>query len=231
LNGKTFKNSIFEVLFKKLPAEMGMIIQRDFAEGCQLGIWLIRENYDELFSKVSLNEKEMNTLDNFRNHSRKIEWLSVRTLANEMAGRSVRLIYNAERKPFLEDNSYNISISHSHEFTSILLSKDRKVGIDLEYMSHRISGIADRFMNKSEKVTDDPAMIQYHLYIYWCAKEALYKINDKRDIHFKKDIIIDNFDPEEKGELTGTVKTGKGKERFTLNYFRLNNYTIVWSCK
>ncbi len=208
-----------------------MIIHKDCTEGCQLGIWLIRENYDDLFGRVTLNENELNTLDNFRNHNRKIEWLSVRTLANEMAGRNVRIIYNDERKPFLEDNSFNISISHSHEFTSILLSKDRMVGIDLEYMSHRIGGIADRFIHKSENVTDDPALIQYHLYIYWCAKEALYKICDKRDIHFKKDIIIDNFEPEEKGELIGTVKTGKGKERFILNYFRINNYAIVWSCK
>lgn len=210
---------------------MGMIIHRECAEGCQLGIWLIRENYEDLISKLTLNSNELNTLENFRNYSRKVEWLSVRTLANTMTGRNVRIIYNEERKPFLDDNSYNISISHSHEFTSILMSKDRRVGIDLEYMSHRISGIADRFMHESEKVTDDPAMIQYHLYIYWCAKEALYKICDKRDIHFKKDIIIDPFDPEENGELSGLVKTGRGREKFNLNYFRINNYTIVFSCK
>lgn len=210
---------------------MGMIIHRECADRCQLGIWLIQENYDDLFSRVTLNSNELATLENFRNHNRKIEWLSVRTLANEMTGRNVRIIYNAERKPFLEDDSYNISISHSHNFTSILLSKDRHVGIDLEYMSHRINGIADRFIHKSEKVTDDPALIQYHMYIYWCAKEALYKICDKRDIHFKKDIIIDPFEPEEEGELTGIVKTGRGKEKFNLNYCRIDNYAIVWSCK
>jgi 4'-phosphopantetheinyl transferase len=210
---------------------MGMIIHRDCAEECQLGIWLIREDYDDLLSRVTLNNEDLAILENFQNYNRKLEWLSVRILANEMAGSNVRIIKNVERKPFIEDNSYNISISHSHEFTSILLSKNRRVGIDLEYMSHRIEGIADRFMNRVENVTADPKMIQYHLYIYWCAKEALYKICDKRDIHFKKDIIIDNFDPEEKGELTGTVKTGKGKERFNLSYFRLNNYAIVWSCK
>ena len=210
---------------------MGMIIHRECAGGCMLGIWLIRENYDDLFNRLNLNANELKTLENFRNHNRKLEWLSVRTLANEMTGRNVRIIYNAERKPFLEDDSFNISISHSHEFTSILMSKDRRVGIDLEYMSHRISGIADRFIHQSEKVTDNPAMIQYHLYIYWCAKEALYKICDKREIHFKKDIIIDHFNPEEKGKLSGTVKTEKGKEKFDLNYFRINNYTIVWSCK
>jgi 4'-phosphopantetheinyl transferase len=210
---------------------MGMIIHRECAERCQLGIWFIREDYDDLLSRVTLNNEDLKKLENFQNYNRKLEWLSVRTLANEMVGRNVRIIYNAERKPFIEDNSYNISISHSNEFTSILLSQDRRVGIDLEFMSHRIQGIADRFMNRMENVTTDPKLIQYHLYIYWCAKEALYKICDKRDIHFKKDIIIDNFDPEEKGELTGTVKTEKGKERFNLSYFRLNNYTIVLSCK
>ncbi len=112
-------------------------------------------------------------LSGFKNEGRKLEWLSVRNLINDLTGRESRIIYNADRKPFLKGNSYSISISHSHNLTSILLSKDRRVGIDLEYMSHKISNISFKFINEQELITDDPQVRTYHLYIHWCAKEAL----------------------------------------------------------
>jgi len=210
---------------------MGVILHKKLPGNCSMGIWSITEGYDELFPKLTLNAEEMLTLQSFKNIERKLEWLSVRTLMNEMAGKSVRILYNSDRKPYLEDKSYHISISHSYKFTTILMSKRRRVGVDMEYMSHRINKIADRFIHESEKITEDPDLYIYHLYIHWCAKEALYKICDKQGIHFKKDIIIDCFDPAEEGILKGLVKSDAGSERFILNYFRLNNYIIVWSCK
>lgn len=210
---------------------MSVILHKKLPGSCSLGIWSIDEDHNELLSKLILNTREQSILNGFRNPERKLEWLSVRTLANAMTGTKVRIVYNADRKPCLEDKSYNISISHSNKLTSILMSKERRVGIDMEYMSHRISKIADRFIHESEKITADPELIKYHLYIHWCAKEALYKICDKQGIHFKKDIIIDCFDPAVEGNLTGLVKSDTGSERFNLNYFRLDNYIIVWSCK
>ena len=133
--------------------------------------------------------------------------------------------------PYLDDKSYNISISHSNKLTAILMSKDRRVGIDMEYMSHRINKIADRFIHESEKITEDPEQNKYHLYIHWCAKEALYKICDKQCIHFKKDIIIECFNPASEGNLSGLVRSDEGSEKFKLNYFSMDNYIIVWSCK
>jgi len=210
---------------------MAVILHKKLPGQCSIGIWLISEGYDELLSKLVLNPREQATLEGFRNPERKLEWLSVRTLANEMTGRSVRIMYNTERKPYLEDKSFNISISHSNKLTAILMSKGKRVGIDMEHMSHRISKIADRFIHESEKITDDPELIKYHLYIHWCAKEALYKICDKQGIHFKKDIIIDCFDPGPEGQLAGVVNSDAGSEKFELKYFSLDNYIIVWSCK
>jgi len=210
---------------------MGVILHKNLPGQCSLGIWSIKEDYHELLSMLTLNDMEMLTLQSFRNIERKLEWLSVRTLMNEMAGKCVRILYNAARKPYIEDNSCRISISHSHKLTAILMSKIKRVGIDMEYMSHRINKIADRFIHKSEKITEDPDLNIIHLHIHWCAKEALYKICDKQDIHFKKDIIIDRFNPADEGKLNGLVKSDAGSERFSLNYFSINNYIVVWSCK
>ena len=155
---------------------MGVIFNSEMHAGCRLGIWEISENYENLRSRLNLESEEVKTLEGFKNHDRKLEWLSVRTLINELTGESSRIIYNADRKPFLLNNSYNISISHSHLLTSILISRFMRVGIDLEYMSHRISQIAGRFINESERITENSSLVRYHLYIHWCSKEALYKI-------------------------------------------------------
>jgi phosphopantetheinyl transferase len=210
---------------------MGVILNNELPRGGKLGIWEISEDYDTLRSGLNLENEEVKRLEGFRNHARKLEWLSVRNLINELRGEPSRIIYNADRKPFLLDNSSNISISHSRNLTAILLSRTMRVGIDLEYMSHKISRVADRFIGETEKITGDPALLRYHLYIHWCAKEALYKICDKKDINFRKNLRIKPFEPRERGILQGTVDNIYGVETFPMEYFRMDEYVIVWCCK
>ena len=210
---------------------MGVILKRDISDGCRLGVWEITEDYEDLFSRLNLETEEVQKLDSFKSQNRKLEWLSVRALANDLTGKSSRIIYNEARKPFLLDNSHNISISHSNKLTSILIGRYQRVGIDTEYMSHRISRIANRFIHRDEVITGDPDRVKYHLYIHWCAKEALYKICDKQYINFKKNIRIDPFEPADRGEITGTVDNIKGIDTYRLAYLRMDDYITVWCYK
>jgi len=210
---------------------MGLLIKQNIEDDCILGIWEVTEDYDYLFSKLSLLPDEIKTLNSFRNHFRCVEWLSVRVLLNEIAGKNLSVYYNGNHKPFIRDNSYNVSISHSKDFTSVLLGKKRKVGIDLEYMSHRISNIESKFINENEVITRNKPKKKFHLYIHWCAKEALYKICDKQDINFKKNLTIEPFIPEEKGFINGWVNNKYMDEKFQLYYFTIKNYIIVWTIR
>ena len=124
-----------------------------------------------------------------------------------------------------------ISISHSHKLTAILLSTNEKVGIDLEYMSTNIAALAFKFLNRKEKVTKEQGERKYHLYIHWCAKEALYKICDKEGISIRKNITIEPFKVKESGEIRGEVHTEKINESFDLYYSKYDNYAIVWTKK
>jgi 4'-phosphopantetheinyl transferase EntD len=210
---------------------MAIIMNEHFDCGCHLGIWKITEDYNSLISRLKLTREELETLGRFTHLPRKMEWLSVRALLNEMTGNELSIYYNENRKPFIRGNSYYISISHSRDLTSILLSREKKVGIDLEYMSHRIGSICDRFINEHDEITEDPEQKKYHLYIHWCAKEALYKICDKQDISFKDNLTIERFDPLEKGLIRGRVHNSMRNELFNMNYFCLGNYVVVWTCK
>ena len=210
---------------------MGVILKRDLSERCRLGIWEITEDYDDLRSRLTLESEEVQKLEGFKSLNRRLEWMSVRALCNDLTGMNSRIIYNEARKPFLLDNSYNISISHSNKLTSILIGRYMRVGIDMEYMSHRISRIANRFIHEEEVITPEPDLVKYHLYIHWCAKEALYKICDKQYINFKKNLRIDPFIPADKGEITGTVDNIKGTDTYRLSYMRMDDYITVWRYK
>ncbi|PID92733.1 MAG: 4'-phosphopantetheinyl transferase [Bacteroidetes bacterium] len=198
---------------------------------CHLGVWEIAEDFDALYEMVELAPVEQAKLESFRNISRKVEWLSVRALAKNMLGKDTRILYNAENKPFVKGNTHNISISHSNKLTAVLISKDRRVGIDLEYMSGKISKVANKFINPREHITEDPKLRKFHLYLHWCAKEALYKICDKQDINFKDGITISSFDPEDHGFMSGHVINGNGDEHFEMEYLHHENYALVWCVK
>jgi 4'-phosphopantetheinyl transferase EntD len=210
---------------------VGVFLKTEILPDCHLGVWEITEDFDSLYSMVNLATVEKTKLDSFKNISRKVEWLSVRALVKNMLGKDTRILYNAENKPFVRGNTHKISISHSNNLTAVLISSDKRVGIDLEYMSGKISKVADKFINDKESITSDPEMQKFHLYLHWCAKEAMYKICDKQDINFRDGLTISPFSPDEHGFMNGQVINGNGEERFELEYLQHDNYALVWCVK
>jgi phosphopantetheinyl transferase len=210
---------------------MGCITKHYLNEFSILGVWKIEEDIKTLLDLVMLDNEEKKKYKGFSSTSRKLEFLSVRALLSELIGKEAKIVYNKNNKPFLKDGSRFISISHSHKLTSILLSTNEKVGIDLEYMSTNIAAIAFKFLNRKEKVTKEHEERKYHLYIHWCAKEALYKICDKEGISIKKNITIEPFKLSESGEIRGHVHTDRINESFDLYYSKYDNYAIVWTKK
>jgi 4'-phosphopantetheinyl transferase len=211
--------------------EMSCITKHFLNENTILGVWKIEEDAKSLMEFVTLSPEDKKKFKTFRSNSRKVEFLSVRALLSELIGPEARIVYNKNNKTFLKDGSHFISISHSHGLSSILLSRNEKVGIDLEYMSTNITAFAFKFLNRKEKVVREREKKKYHLYIHWCAKEALYKICDKEGISIRKDITIEPFTLHDSGEIRGWVRTGRIDESFDLWYTRYENYAIVWTKK
>jgi len=210
---------------------MGCITKHYLNEYSILGVWKIEEDLKTLQDTVILDGDDKKKYKAFSSTSRKLEFLSVRALLAELLGKDARIVYNKNNKPFLKDGSRFISISHSNKLTAILLSTNEKVGIDLEYMTSNIGAIAFKFINRREKLSRDPENRKYHLYLHWCAKEALYKICDKEGISIRKNITIEPFEIRESGEIKGKVHTERINESFDLYYTRYNNYAIVWTKK
>ncbi len=210
---------------------MGCITKHYLNESTVLGVWKIEEDLKTLEKSVVMDAADKKKYKGFASTSRKLEFLSVRALLAELMGEDARIVYNKNNKPFLSDGSRFLSISHSNKLTAILLSVNEKVGIDLEYMGANIGAIAFKFLNRHEKITREQDKRKYHLYLHWCAKEALYKICDKEGISIRKNITIEPFEVKESGEIRGKVRTKKINDSFNLFYARYDNYAIVWTKK
>ncbi len=208
---------------------MGCVALHNLTEETAIGVWEIEEDLTTLLNMVTLEGEDIKRYSTFRSTSRKLEFLSVRALLAQLLDADARIVYNKNNKPFIKNGSRFISISHSHKLTAILLSTNERVGIDLEYMSANINAFAFKFINRKEKITRQKDLKRYHLYIHWCAKEAIYKICDKEGISIRNDITIEPFDVMESGEITGRIKNKTLDEEFSLNYSRYDNYVIVWT--
>ncbi len=152
---------------------MAVIYKKTYNEDTTLAIWKISEDYDHFMSFVKLEDDEILRLNSFRNHKRKLEFLSVRALLQHLLDDNYeKIVYGPERKPYLKSNSHNISISHSKDYTSIILSKKKRVGLDLEFMSEKILRIANKFLREEELSNINKEHEIYHLYLHWCAKRS-----------------------------------------------------------
>ncbi|MBN2682686.1 MAG: 4'-phosphopantetheinyl transferase superfamily protein [Bacteroidales bacterium] len=210
---------------------MPLIHQIKCKDNCVLGFWQISETREEVEKFLTLDEREQEAMQNFKNERRKLQWLCTRALLKSISDSQKKIIYNESGKPFLLDASNNISISHSEDLVGIILSKNHEVGLDIELISERVNKIADRFLSDLEKKNIKRKNRNKQLYAYWCAKEALFKIFGEKEIPFDKNIVIHPFELEETGNFKGTIMNETRKEDYTLQYFTINDYMVVWTKK
>lgn len=198
---------------------------------CILGCWKIEETTEELKEQLYLSAEEVLRFNSFKTDKRKKEWLSARTLLKELCNNNARICYLND-KPFLEDRSYDISISHSNELTCMIVGQTKKVGIDIEYISDKIHRIKHRFINEMENINiQDNKDQKILLYLHWSAKETIYKIHGKKKISFKEHIFVNPFVLKQTGQFGAQLINEEETIEFKLSYKVLDNYVVVWSSK
>ncbi|HZJ80769.1 MAG TPA: 4'-phosphopantetheinyl transferase superfamily protein [Dysgonamonadaceae bacterium] len=207
-----------------------MLIRNEIIEeDCLLGIWEITETRDQLLSMLSAENKEKayNYLSDIKSKKRQLEWLSIRVVLQILTNDNKTVKHTSQGQPFLSDNSYQISISHSKDHAVVLLHKHKKVGVDIENFSDRILKIEKRFISDDEYI--DPNNRTLHLILHWCAKETLYKLMDSTKIIFKKHLHIQPFEVQDKGVIKASESLSPIKSVFDINYEVNKNFVITWS--
>ncbi len=194
--------------------------------------WADIESQDvALYEKANLSPEESKWFESFSSDLRKIEWLQVRALLNEIFNQKVKIIYLKNGQPYLPDYpNYEISISHSKTIVAVALSTGFKVGVDVEQIHPRLIKVAERFLNATEQVLYNSLStliekLQF-LTIVWSAKESLFKIIGS-EVDYKKDICVQSFSPKQDGTAIVEYFKDDMHRRFLATYKTIESTSIL----
>ena len=212
----------------------------------RLGIWKIEETEQFFLSNVPVNTEVSHP------HKR-LQHLAGRFLLRFLfPGFPYELIRIADtRKPFLANEEYHFSISHCGDYAAAIVSKSKRVGIDIEIPSPKIERIKNKFLNENElnewkgingswqnpltkeSISDDlqkekfytqPIALQ-NLTMLWSAKEAVFKWYGDGGVDFSEHILLGKSD-----RANGTVECyfSKNKTGLLIHYQFFEHLVLAW---
>jgi len=200
---------------------MPVIYNKDIDDQTILSVWKIEETEEALFSGLQLKQHELDFVASLKGSKRLLQWLSTRLLLRRMLNTAdyIDCRMDEHGKPYLVNSEYSISISHSYDYASVMIGKNRDVGVDIEKIKTKVHLIQHKFLSAREleqlNVKDDTQ----GLYVCWCVKEAVYKWYGKKGLEFRKHIHIQPFELKDDGELTVLVDLPEGIRTLTVHYF------------
>ena len=209
---------------------MPLIFRESIDKGV-IGLWKVAESLDELLLLARLTEPDSRVFAAISAPHRKKEWLTTRILLDKLIGGQNRIGYHNDGRPFIDNSSYNISISHTGIYVSIILCLNVNPGIDIELVTRQVGRVAGRFLSTHELSTcfDGKELSNIRLLMHWCAKEAIFKMIPLSDIEFATDIqIIYYGSTSDTGTFQGSFEFKTGSAPITLYYRILDELLIVW---
>jgi len=204
---------------------MPVVFNKQIDDDTILSVWKIEETEAELISGLQLKQHELDFISSLNNGKRLLHWLSTRVLLRTMLNTTQYIDCRMDEhgKPYLPDLDYEISLSHSYDYAAVMISKNKKVGVDIELIKHKIKSIKQKFLSDSELVQKQIGDNLDGLYVCWCAKEAIYKWNGRKGLEFKKDMHIKPFKLKNEGSLKASVDLPEGAVELKVYYFKTDD--------
>ncbi|MCG8307460.1 MAG: 4'-phosphopantetheinyl transferase superfamily protein [Cytophagales bacterium] len=192
--------------------------------------WEITESEYQLRQKVTISEEGEIELKSISHPKKILERIASRGCVQELVkkvGKEYKGIIKDEHdKPHLIDLNHHISISHSFPYAVAIIHKMLPVGIDIEQPVEKLGRISHRFLNDQE-FADCYGDLR-KLCIYWCGKEAIFKLNGKIGLNFKRDIRIAPFNLQKKDVIRSEFSIGDDIARIALNYQEISSHIVCY---
>ena len=191
-------------------------------------IWKIEESISKLQEGIVLSENSATRLNSMKSELHQKGFVSIRHLLKEVGYTDADLIYDEYGKPHLKDGKF-ISITHSYNFTAIIVSDDLHVGIDIEKQREKILKIAHKFtpFEEYKTIANVDALIS-KLTIVWGAKESLYKIYGKKKLLFLHHIYIEDFKFADE-KTTGEIRYNGENTAYNISFLEFEGFTCVFA--
>ena len=190
-------------------------------------IWKITESYDDLIKKLTLKPESLKRVLGMKSGIHQCGFLSVRHLLKAFGYSDLDLFYDENGKPHLKDGKH-ISITHSFNYSGVVISENEAVGIDIEKQRPIITNIASKFVDYEFnylEATDDEYVKK--LTVIWCAKESLYKLFATPGLSFKQHTLVIPFTIEE-ASTVGWIDYKGLKSRYNIYFIEFDGFTCAY---
>lgn len=186
-----------------------------------MGVWHITEGEEFFLQQVPLQRE-------ITHWHKRLQHLAGRLLLKELVpGFPVELICIADtRKPYLENEPYHFSISHCGNYAAVIVSKENRVGVDVELKTSKILKIMHKFLNPYESGLLPPDAITDWATLCWCVKESIFKWVGKGEVDFKRDIRIKRFSGDEQQGLV--FCSFRDQFELEVHYLLFNDHYLTW---
>lgn len=216
---------------------MPLFYQHNINQFTKLAVWRINEPEDFFLSKVSLQR------DITHPHKR-LQHLAgrylLRFLFPDFPSDLIQIA--STKKPYLPGDAFHFSISHCGDYAAAIVSKDQRVGIDIELPSVKVARIRHKFLHAVEwtaiessydkgftvDVALDEQLIR-RLTLLWSAKEAVFKWYGHGEVDFSEHIRLQPPDLTypNSGIIPGSFLKNQSTD-LELNYSNFENISLVW---
>jgi phosphopantetheine--protein transferase-like protein len=209
---------------------MPVLLKEFLRNGSIIGVWHISESVGDLINKTKMNLNEEKILQTYQHENRKKQWLSYHALIQELIEENYHISYSDFGKPFLniEKKNKHISITHSGDYSAVIINEHLTVGIDIEKPAKRIERVSERFLSDTELNFIDINNSWEHLTVCWTAKEALFKIQGNLCFDFKEQIILEPFIYSDAGEINCTILGEDKLQEYKVYYRKINDYFLAY---
>lgn len=209
---------------------MPLFYQHNINDTTKLAVWHITEPEDFFLEKVPLKR------DIIHWHKR-LQHLAGRYLLQELfPDFPYHLIEIADtRKPFLPNEEYHFSISHCGDYAAVIVSKDKRVGIDVELVTPKIELVKNRFLKDEElelvagyQFPEANNKYFYFVTLLWSCKEAVFKWNGEGGISFKNHINIKKISGNDSQGLINCKFLKDQDTNLVINFQLFQNTCLAW---
>ena len=208
---------------------MALYFKKELENEATIAVWQITETEEELKELSATHTDEMEEISFIQSESQRKQRLTVRALLNTLFDEKVYLSHHDNGKPYLENNPVNISITHTEKYVAVILHDEEDCGIDVESLDRDFSAVEKKALSEEEIEDLDDEKRNEQLAIYWCAKEAVFKLLSRYSVDFAEQIEIERFHPRGEGELEATFVDKDGDEdEFDLEYMTFDRHVLVW---
>jgi len=203
---------------------MPLLFKHTVFKSATLAVWKVTEDED-FFLKKALTRWDDKELAKLKG-GRRLEWIASRYLIQLITPGKYHITKDAFGKPQLSPPDYQISISHSHGYVAAIYSSE-EVGIDIQKKVLKIDRIAHKFIGNEEEGFINNRFYLSNLHVIWGAKECLFKAYGRKEVDFKKDLLIHPFVYRKSGEFSAQViKKGYKHEFICANRYFKNFYLV-----